>query len=148
VFLLVPANPGCPGQRAIKRLLCVVVVAFWDHPGEPVPEDNFCTLWCKGRLTEADTPTIWLGATPCGLTSAHLHHPPYILYLSLYIWLYLENGTKWRHRCGGRLTRNHMAYRMVPLSVTLSDPRGNFLITGSIARSASRRYLVYSEADF
>ena len=35
------------------------------------------TLWCKGRLTEADTPTIWLGATPSGLTSAHLHHPPW-----------------------------------------------------------------------
>jgi len=46
-----------------------------DHPGEPVPE-NFWTLWCKGRLTEADTQTIHLGATPSGLTSAHLHHPP------------------------------------------------------------------------
>ena len=33
------------------------------------------TLWCKGRLTEADTPTIRLCATPSGLTSAHLHHP-------------------------------------------------------------------------
>jgi len=52
---------------------------FLDHPGEPVPEENFCTLWCKGRLTEADTPTIWLGATPSGLTSAHLHHPPICL---------------------------------------------------------------------
>jgi len=40
-----------------------------------VPEENFWTLWCKGRLTEADTPTIRLGATPSGLTSAHLHHP-------------------------------------------------------------------------
>ena len=49
---------------------------FLDHPGEPVPEDNFWTLWCKGRLTEAETPTIWLGVTPSGLTSAHLHHPP------------------------------------------------------------------------
>ena len=49
---------------------------FRDHPGEPVPEGNFWTLWCKGRLTEADTPTIRLGATPSGLTSAHLHHPP------------------------------------------------------------------------
>jgi len=39
---------------------------------------NFWTLWCKGRLTEADTPTIQLGATPSGLTSAHLHHPPRI----------------------------------------------------------------------
>jgi len=37
---------------------------FWDHPGEPVPEKNFWTLWCKGRLTEADTLTIWLGTTP------------------------------------------------------------------------------------
>jgi len=27
---------------------------FRDHPGEPVPEENFWTLWCKGRLTEAD----------------------------------------------------------------------------------------------
>jgi len=43
-----------------------------------VPEENFWTLWCKGRLTEADTPTIRLGATPSGLTSAHLHHPPHI----------------------------------------------------------------------
>ena len=50
---------------------------FRDHPGEPVPEENFWTLWCKGRLTEADTPTIWLGAIPSVLTSApHLHHPP------------------------------------------------------------------------
>jgi len=45
---------------------------FRDHLGEPVPEETFWTLWCKGRLTEADTPTIRLGATPSGLTSAHL----------------------------------------------------------------------------
>ena len=25
-----------------------------DHPGEPVPEENFWTLWRKRRLTEAD----------------------------------------------------------------------------------------------
>ena len=43
--------------------------------GELVPEENFWTLWCKGRLTEADTPTIRLGATPSRLTSVHLHHP-------------------------------------------------------------------------
>jgi len=50
---------------------------FRDHPGEPEPEENFWTLWCKGRLTEADTPTIRLGATPpSGLTNANLHHPP------------------------------------------------------------------------
>jgi len=48
---------------------------FWDHPGELVPKENVWTLWCKGRLTEADTPTIRLGATPSRLTSAYLHHP-------------------------------------------------------------------------
>jgi len=41
-----------------------------------LPEGNFWTTWCKGRLTEADTPTLRLGATPSGLTSALLHHPP------------------------------------------------------------------------
>ena len=40
-----------------------------------MPEENFWILWCKGRLTEADKQTIRLGATPPGLTSAHLHHP-------------------------------------------------------------------------
>jgi len=49
---------------------------FGDYPGEPVPEENFWTIRCKGRLTEADTQTIRLGATPSRLTSAYLHHPP------------------------------------------------------------------------
>jgi len=49
---------------------------FRDDLGEPVPEENFWTLWCKGRLKEANTPTFRLGATPSGLTSAHLYHPP------------------------------------------------------------------------
>jgi len=49
---------------------------FRDHPREPVPEENFRTLWCKGRLTEADTLTIRLGATPSGLTTAYFHHLP------------------------------------------------------------------------
>ena len=61
----------------------VLQLFFWDHPGEPVPEENFWTLCCKGRLTEADTPTIQLGATPSGLTSAHLHHPPHFLQAGL-----------------------------------------------------------------
>jgi len=50
---------------------------FRDNPGELVLEENFWTLWCKGRLTEANTQTIQLGATPSGLTSDHLHHPPF-----------------------------------------------------------------------
>jgi len=50
---------------------------FPEPPGELVPGENFWTLWCKGRLTEADTLTIRLGATPSELTSAHIHHPPF-----------------------------------------------------------------------
>ena len=42
---------------------------FRDHPGELMPEENFWTLWCKGRLTEPDAPTIRLGATPSALTT-------------------------------------------------------------------------------
>jgi len=49
---------------------------FLGPPGEPVPEENFWTLWCKGRLTETGILTIRLGSTPSGLTSAYLHHPP------------------------------------------------------------------------
>jgi len=30
----------------------------------------------QGKITEADTPTLRLGAAPSGLSSAHLHHPP------------------------------------------------------------------------
>ena len=62
---------------------------FWNHPGEPVPEENFWTLWCKGRLTEADTPTIRLCATSSGLTSAHLHHPPITCMI---VWSYSGTG--------------------------------------------------------
>jgi len=47
---------------------------FWDHPGE-----NFWTSCYNGRLTEADTPTIQLGATPSALTIAHLHHPQFFM---------------------------------------------------------------------
>ena len=49
---------------------------FRDHLGNPVPEENFWTSWCKGRLPEADTLTIRLGTTPSRLTTDHLHHPP------------------------------------------------------------------------
>jgi len=50
---------------------------FRDHPGEQVPEENFWTLWRKGRLTEADILTIRLGATPSGLTVPTCTIPPY-----------------------------------------------------------------------
>jgi len=54
-----------------KTTTAAVLRAFYqDHPGEPMPEKNFWNLCCKGRLTEADTPTMWMGTTPSGLTSA------------------------------------------------------------------------------
>jgi len=28
---------------------------FRDHPVEPLPDENFWTLWCKGRSTETHT---------------------------------------------------------------------------------------------
>jgi len=62
--------------RKTPHTTAVLRPFFRDHPGEPVPEENFWTLSCKGRLTDADTKTIRLGATPSRLTSAHLHHPP------------------------------------------------------------------------
>ena len=42
--------------------------------------ENFWTLWCKGRLRQADTVTIRLATTLTGLTSAHLHYPLHIFY--------------------------------------------------------------------
>jgi len=76
-------NWGCRLMKVVlytthTHTTTVLRPRFRDHPGEPVPQENFWTLWCKGRLTETDTPTIQLGATPSGLTSAHLHHPSHI----------------------------------------------------------------------
>jgi len=68
---------ACWGILPPHHTTTVLWPFFRDHLGEPVPEVNFWTLWCKGRLTEADTLTIRLGATPSGLTSAHLRHPPF-----------------------------------------------------------------------
>jgi len=72
---------------------------FRDHPGESVPEENFWTLLCKGRLIKANTPTIRLGATPSGPTSAHLHHPSRRLRL----------GEEKKERKKKKDRRNHMA---------------------------------------
>jgi len=48
-------------------------------PGPPASagaRKEFLDFVVQGKITEADTPTIRLGTTPSGLTSAHLHHPP------------------------------------------------------------------------
>jgi len=75
------------GSMVVNTTLCdsqhhtttttILRTFFRDHPGELVSEENFWILWCKGRLTQADRLTIWLGATPSGLTSTHLHHLPF-----------------------------------------------------------------------
>jgi len=67
-----------PNSRAFNTTTTTTVLRpfFRDHPGEPVPEENFWTLWCKRRLTEADTPPIQLGATPSGLSSKQCPPPP------------------------------------------------------------------------
>ena len=43
---------------------------FRDHAGEPVPEENFWTLWCKGRLTGRHTDH------PAGCHSIRTNHCP------------------------------------------------------------------------
>jgi len=85
-----PCNPTTEFPNGKVRHTCYVdpiyqpphhnhfTALFPGPPGEPVREENFWTLWCKGRLTEADTPTIRMGATPSGLSSAHLHHPHFL----------------------------------------------------------------------
>ena len=42
-----------------------------------MPEENFWSLWCKERLTEADTSTIRLGATPSRQTKQCPPPSPY-----------------------------------------------------------------------
>jgi len=56
------------------RTTTILQPFFRDHPGQPVSEENFWPLWCKGRSTEADTSTIRLGASPSGLTNAPSMH--------------------------------------------------------------------------
>jgi len=64
-FLLVPSYTSRPRKGTLTTTTTTVLQPFFrDQPGEPVSEENFWTLWCKGRLTEADTPTIRMGATP------------------------------------------------------------------------------------
>jgi len=47
-----------PPHHTTPQWFTVLWPFFRNHPGEPMPEENFWTLWCKGRLTEADTQTI------------------------------------------------------------------------------------------
>jgi len=42
---------------------------FRDHPHKPVPKEIFWNFMVQGKITEADTLTIWLGAAPSELIS-------------------------------------------------------------------------------
>ena len=57
-------------------------VLFPGPPGWAGARRELLDFMVQGRLTEADTLTIRLGATPSWLTSAHLHYPPHIFYAS------------------------------------------------------------------
>jgi len=48
-------HPICDGWDYHHTTTTILWPFFRDHPGEPVPEENLWTLWCKERLTEADT---------------------------------------------------------------------------------------------
>ena len=70
------ASQNASTESQYVKLQPFYVPSSGTTPGQPVPEENFWTLWCKGRLTEADTSTIRLGTTPSGLISARIHHSP------------------------------------------------------------------------
>jgi len=55
IMLPVDSPPSSPHHNHFAAIF------FRDHPGEPVPEENFWTLWCMGRQTEAYTPTMRAG---------------------------------------------------------------------------------------
>jgi len=52
---------------------CKCIYRVWLEKASPQP------FYGPFSGTEADTPTIWLGAIPSGLTSAHLHHSSILL---------------------------------------------------------------------
>jgi len=45
---LVPAHPGSPGQRAVKRV-CVCVLLCW-LSGDMLAERNFLVMFCQNML--------------------------------------------------------------------------------------------------
>ena len=69
------------------------------HLGEPVPEENFWTLRCKGRPTAADTLTIRLGATPFGPTRGQRGMTTYHIG---------PHRTTWDHIGAHRTTSDHV----------------------------------------
>ena len=49
MFLLVPAYPGCPGPKAVKRL-CVCVFLYCDAEADKIATEIGCHSLSLGRL--------------------------------------------------------------------------------------------------
>ena len=65
-----PTLVPCDWNTHTHTHTAVLQPFFWDYPDEPLPEEIFFwTFMVQGMITEADTPTIQLGATPTGLIS-------------------------------------------------------------------------------
>jgi len=139
IYLLLTAHSilhcSCQTQQSFSRTTTNTTVLrpfFRDHPGEPVPEVNFWTLWCKGRLTEADTLTIRLGVTPSGLNSAHLHHPPYFFFYNLPGFLWSTSWFYTLHFAYGT-TLNHQLYQCSCSSHTSTKVISEQVVGGQVA---------------
>ena len=68
------------GTNTTTNTTTVLRPFFPDHPGEPVPEENFWTLWCKGnRGRHTDHPagrhSIWTNQCPPP-PSRHIFYGP------------------------------------------------------------------------
>ena len=91
----------------------------------------------NGRPTEADTPTIRLGATPSGLTSAHLHHLPHFFtgrmpFLPPNQQCQSTEGKHYHHlHLNGRFTLN-LGYSFASLVLLLFGKRTSWTITTNI----------------
>jgi len=55
--------------RGAHKHTTVLRPFFWDYLGKLVPKEILWTFMVQGKITEADTLTIQLGATPSGLIS-------------------------------------------------------------------------------
>jgi len=55
-FLLVPAYPGCPGSKAVKRsLLLLLLLPFWYRLTWIVPEKGpLCVCVCLAGMNRSD----------------------------------------------------------------------------------------------
>jgi len=80
----------------------ILPAIFWDYPGELVPAEVNFLFMVQGKITEADTPTIRMGANPSGLisdpppsSSPFLRRMPYLLQPSHFILAWDRHQIRW-----------------------------------------------------